>query len=72
MFGVLGAPAVKHVVVDLKRKPEIAPERVHAMEMHNKQVLATHKVAVSPEKIKGITKLKLPLFFNIMIGFSSL
>ena len=47
VIGVFTAPAVKHVVVDLKQDQEIAPEMVHAVEMHDKQIPATHKVAVS-------------------------
>ena len=47
MIGVLGVHAVKHVVVDLKQEPEIAPEVVHAVEMRNKHLPATQIVAVS-------------------------
>ena len=38
------------MVVGLKQDRELAPEVVHAVEMHKKQILATHKVAVSIEE----------------------
>ena len=49
-----GAYAVKHVVVGLKQDREIAQEVVHAVEIHNIQIPATHKVVVSfGEKSNG-------------------
>ena len=45
--GVLGAHAVKHVVVVLKQDRELVPKMVHALEIHKKQIPAIHKVAVS-------------------------
>ena len=59
MDGVLGPHAVKHVVVvGLKQDRELAPEMVHAVEMHNKQIPVTYKVAVSSVK-KAMVKKKI-------------